>query len=70
MLTHGNYETSFEESSFSSSFPLKRINSKYCYLKIEGKRPCLHLPAEWVDFRRKLFNTNILDKLANKLVVY
>ena len=40
----------------------------YFHLPYFEKKPCIYIKSWWQDQRRRLYNSNIMDKIADKLV--
>lgn len=40
----------------------------YFHLPYLEKKPCIYIKSWWQDQRRRLYNANIMDKIADKLV--
>lgn len=40
----------------------------YFHLPYFEKKPCIYIKSWWQDQRRRLYNANIMDKIADKLV--
>lgn len=38
------------------------------YLKFTQEKPCLSVISSWPDFRRRMYNTNMIEKIAQKMV--
>ncbi|XP_032911663.1 otoferlin isoform X5 [Catharus ustulatus] len=55
--------------SVSSSQPMKPLvtDRNYFYLPYLEKKPCIYIRSWWQDQRRRLYNANIMDKIADKL---
>uniref|UniRef100_A0A673YZL2 Otoferlin n=1 Tax=Salmo trutta TaxID=8032 RepID=A0A673YZL2_SALTR len=58
--------------SVSSSPPMKpvitdRSEGNYFHLPYFEKKPCIYIKSWWQDQRRRLYNSNIMDKIADKL---
>uniref|UniRef100_A0A8C7MCD3 Otoferlin n=1 Tax=Oncorhynchus kisutch TaxID=8019 RepID=A0A8C7MCD3_ONCKI len=56
--------------SVSSSPPMKPVitDRNYFHLPYFEKKPCIYIKSWWQDQRRRLYNSNIMDKIADKLV--
>uniref|UniRef100_A0A8C8B5A7 Otoferlin n=1 Tax=Otus sunia TaxID=257818 RepID=A0A8C8B5A7_9STRI len=56
--------------SVSSSQPVKPLvtDRNYFHLPYFEKKPCIYIKSWWQDQRRRLYNANIMDKIADKLV--
>lgn len=44
------------------------IFSNYYHMPYFEKKPCIYIKSWWPDHRRRLYNSNIMDKIADKLV--
>ncbi|KAI4905566.1 hypothetical protein NFI96_024021, partial [Prochilodus magdalenae] len=55
--------------SVSSSPPMKPVitDRNYFHLPYFEKKPCIYIKSWWQDQRRRLYNSNIMDKIADKL---
>ncbi|KAM7118824.1 otoferlin isoform 1-T1 [Ciconia maguari] len=55
--------------SVSSSQPMKPLvtDRNYFHLPYFEKKPCIYIKSWWQDQRRRLYNANIMDKIADKL---
>ncbi|XP_010211914.1 PREDICTED: otoferlin [Tinamus guttatus] len=55
--------------SISSSQPMKPLvtDRNYFHLPYFEKKPCIYIKSWWQDQRRRLYNANIMDKIADKL---
>uniref|UniRef100_A0A8C6NCD3 Uncharacterized protein n=1 Tax=Melopsittacus undulatus TaxID=13146 RepID=A0A8C6NCD3_MELUD len=53
----------------SSSQPMKPLvtDRNYFHLPYFEKKPCIYIKSWWQDQRRRLYNANIMDKIADKL---
>uniref|UniRef100_A0A672H7A8 Otoferlin n=1 Tax=Salarias fasciatus TaxID=181472 RepID=A0A672H7A8_SALFA len=54
-----------------SSTPLMRpviTDRNYFHLPYFEKKPCVYIKSWWQDQRRRLYNSNMMDKIADKLV--
>eukprot|EP00075_Anas_platyrhynchos_P022024 XP_027311277.1 otoferlin isoform X6 [Anas platyrhynchos] len=58
-----------EMVSVSSSQPMKPLvtDRNYFHLPYLEKKPCIYIKSWWQDQRRRLYNANIMDKIADKL---
>ncbi|KAM9563364.1 otoferlin isoform 16-T16 [Guaruba guarouba] len=58
-----------EMVSVSSSQPMKPLvtDRNYFHLPYFEKKPCIYIKSWWQDQRRRLYNANIMDKIADKL---
>ncbi|XP_072782315.1 otoferlin isoform X2 [Taeniopygia guttata] len=58
-----------EMVSVSSSQPMKPLvtDRNYFHLPYLEKKPCIYIRSWWQDQRRRLYNANIMDKIADKL---
>ncbi|XP_030626208.1 otoferlin isoform X1 [Chanos chanos] len=55
--------------SVSSTPPMKPVvtDRNYFHLPYFEKKPCIYIKSWWQDQRRRLYNSNIMDKIADKL---
>uniref|UniRef100_A0A668ACF4 Otoferlin a n=1 Tax=Myripristis murdjan TaxID=586833 RepID=A0A668ACF4_9TELE len=54
-----------------SSTPLMKpviTDRNYFHLPYFEKKPCIYIKSWWQDQRRRLYNSNMMDKIADKLV--
>ncbi|KAJ8009618.1 hypothetical protein DPEC_G00090770 [Dallia pectoralis] len=53
----------------SSTPPMKPVitDRNYFHLPYFEKKPCIYIKSWWQDQRRRLYNSNIMDKIADKL---
>ncbi|XP_077345120.1 otoferlin isoform X9 [Lithobates pipiens] len=58
-----------EMQSVSSSPPMKPFitDRNYFHLPYFDRKPCIYIKSWWQDQRRRLYNANIMDKIADKL---
>ncbi|CAM4644135.1 unnamed protein product [Lepidochelys kempii] len=60
-----------ELASVSSTQPVKPLITdrqvNYFHLPYFEKKPCIYIKSWWQDQRRRLYNANIMDKIADKL---
>ncbi|XP_066450545.1 otoferlin isoform X3 [Eleutherodactylus coqui] len=58
-----------EMQSVSSSPTMKPFitDRNYFHLPYFDKKPCIYIKSWWQDQRRRLYNANIMDKIADKL---
>ncbi|XP_053565469.1 otoferlin [Bombina bombina] len=58
-----------EVLSISSTPTLKPLitDRNYFHLPYFDKKPCIYIKSWWQDQRRRLYNANIMDKIADKL---
>ncbi|XP_040283026.1 otoferlin [Bufo bufo] len=58
-----------EMQSVSSSPAMKPFitDRNYFHLPYFDKKPCIYIKSWWQDQRRRLYNANIMDKIADKL---
>ncbi|XP_077187228.1 otoferlin isoform X6 [Paroedura picta] len=63
----GNEEEEFV--SISTTPPMKPLitDRNYFHLPYFDKKPCIYIKSWWQDQRRRLYNANIMDKIADKL---
>ncbi|XP_019201683.1 otoferlin isoform X3 [Oreochromis niloticus] len=55
--------------SVSSTPPMKPVitDRNYFHLPYFEKKPCIYIKSWWQDQRRRLYNSNMMDKIADKL---
>ncbi|XP_070843934.1 otoferlin isoform X6 [Chaetodon trifascialis] len=55
--------------SISSTPPMKPVitDRNYFHLPYFEKKPCVYIKSWWQDQRRRLYNSNMMDKIADKL---
>ncbi|XP_069461705.1 otoferlin isoform X3 [Ambystoma mexicanum] len=58
-----------EMVSVSSTPPMKPFitDRNYFHLPYFERKPCIYIKSWWQDQRRRLYNANIIDKIADKL---
>ncbi|XP_026146623.1 otoferlin isoform X10 [Carassius auratus] len=56
-------------TSVPSTPPMKPVitDRNYFHLPYFEKKPCIYIKSWWQDQRRRLYNSNIMDKIADKL---
>uniref|UniRef100_A0A3B3TKD2 Otoferlin n=1 Tax=Poecilia latipinna TaxID=48699 RepID=A0A3B3TKD2_9TELE len=56
-------------TSVSSTPPMKPFitDRNYFHLPYFEKKPCVYIKSWWQDQRRRLYNSNMMDKIADKL---
>jgi len=42
----------------------------YYFLPYWDDKPCLHVRSTWPDYRRRMYNSNIISKIIDKMVNY
>lgn len=42
----------------------------YFHLPYFERKPCIYIRSWWQDQKRRLYNSNIIDNIADKLVSY
>lgn len=47
---------------------LEHIHRNYFHLPYFERKPCIYIKSWWQDQRRRLYNANIIDNVADKLV--
>jgi len=52
---------------FPGEKPLKSGRGFY-YLDYGERKPCLRIRSKWPDFRKRMFHSNMLEKISNSLV--
>lgn len=50
------------------NFPLASHSRNYFHLPYLERKPCIYIKSWWPDQRRRLYNANIMDHIADKLV--
>ncbi|XP_035764353.1 otoferlin isoform X7 [Neolamprologus brichardi] len=55
--------------SVSSTPPMRPVitDRNYFHLPYFEKKPCIYIKSWWQDQRRRLYNSNMMDKIADKL---
>ncbi|XP_016391541.1 otoferlin-like isoform X1 [Sinocyclocheilus rhinocerous] len=72
-LIHNSSDEEAEDdgdlTSVPSTPPMKPVitDRNYFHLPYFEKKPCIYIKSWWHDQRRRLYNSNIMDKLADKL---
>ncbi|XP_060773958.1 otoferlin isoform X1 [Neoarius graeffei] len=72
-LIHNSSDEEPEEDSdlvsVSSTPVMKPVitDSNYFHLPYFEKKPCIYIKSWWQDHRRRFYNSNIMDKIADKL---
>ncbi|XP_049914864.1 otoferlin isoform X2 [Epinephelus moara] len=72
-LIHNSSEDEAEEDAdlvSVSSTPLMKpviTDRNYFHLPYFEKKPCVYIKSWWQDQRRRLYNSNMMDKIADKL---
>ncbi|XP_067312338.1 otoferlin [Pseudorasbora parva] len=72
-LIHGSSEEEDDDggdiSSVSSTPPMKPVitDRNYFHLPYFERKPCIYIKSWWQDQRRRLYNANIMDNIADKL---
>ncbi|XP_016105676.1 otoferlin-like [Sinocyclocheilus grahami] len=56
-------------TSVSTSPPMKPVitDRNYFHLPYFERKPCIYIKSWWQDQRRRLYNANIMDRIADKL---
>uniref|UniRef100_A0A673YZF8 Otoferlin n=1 Tax=Salmo trutta TaxID=8032 RepID=A0A673YZF8_SALTR len=54
--------------SFEVTIGKYYTQENYFHLPYFEKKPCIYIKSWWQDQRRRLYNSNIMDKIADKLV--
>ncbi|XP_024860788.1 otoferlin isoform X6 [Kryptolebias marmoratus] len=72
LIQNSSEDEADEESdltSVSSTPPLKPFitDRNYFHLPYFEKKPCVYIKSWWQDQRRRLYNSNMMDKIADKL---
>uniref|UniRef100_A0AAQ4QJS0 Otoferlin a n=1 Tax=Gasterosteus aculeatus aculeatus TaxID=481459 RepID=A0AAQ4QJS0_GASAC len=72
-LIHNSSDDEADEDgdlvSVSSTPPMKPVitDRNYFHLPYFEKKPCVYIKSWWQDQRRRLYNSNMMDKIADKL---
>ncbi|XP_026088621.1 otoferlin-like isoform X6 [Carassius auratus] len=72
-LIHNSSDEEAEDdedlTSVPSTPPMKPVitDRNYFHLPYFEKKPCIYIKNWWQDQRRRLYNSNIMDKIADKL---
>nr|XP_060610752.1 otoferlin [Anolis sagrei ordinatus] len=72
LLQNESEEEGGDEGEFISvsvTPPMKPLvtDRNYFHLPYFDKKPCIYMKSWWQDQRRRLYNSNIMDKIADKL---
>ncbi|CAM9619621.1 unnamed protein product [Lampetra fluviatilis] len=54
-------------SSTTPSYKPETNDRQYFHMPYYEQKPCVHVRSAWHDQRRRLYNSNIIDKIADKL---
>lgn len=57
------------QSTTSPSKPMTH-DKTYYFLPYWDDKPCLHVRSYWPDFRKRMYNSNLIGKIADKLVSF
>ncbi|XP_050539137.1 otoferlin-like isoform X2 [Daktulosphaira vitifoliae] len=62
-------ESVVSESWQSTTAAIKPVSNgkTYHYLPLREDKPCLHVKSTWPDYRRRMYNSNIINKISDKL---
>lgn len=52
----------------TSGLQPKTHDKIYWYLPIDKEKPCLSIISQWPDFRRRMYNSNMISNIADQLV--
>ncbi|CAJ1074493.1 Hypothetical predicted protein [Xyrichtys novacula] len=72
-LIHNSSEEEMEDDgdlmSVATTPPMKPVitDRNYFHLPYFERKPCIYIKSYWQDQRRRLYNANIIDKIADKL---
>lgn len=61
--------TSSCQSTTTANKPMTH-DKIYYFLPYWDNKPCLHIRSIWPDYRRRMYNSNIINKIVDKLVSY
>ncbi|XP_036941904.1 otoferlin isoform X3 [Acanthopagrus latus] len=72
LIQNSSEDEADEESdlvSVSCTPPMKPVitDRNYFHLPYFAKKPCVYIRSWWQDQRRRLYNSNMMDKIADKL---
>uniref|UniRef100_A0A671V3R3 Otoferlin n=1 Tax=Sparus aurata TaxID=8175 RepID=A0A671V3R3_SPAAU len=72
LIQNSSEDEADEESdlvSVSCTPPMKPVitDRNYFHLPYFAKKPCVYIKSWWQDQRRRLYNSNMMDKIADKL---
>ncbi|XP_050804656.1 otoferlin isoform X9 [Gopherus flavomarginatus] len=72
LLQHSSEDDADDDGELvfvSSTQPMKPLitDRNYFHLPYFEKKPCIYIKSWWQDQRRRLYNANIMDKIADKL---
>uniref|UniRef100_A0A672ZSG3 Otoferlin n=1 Tax=Sphaeramia orbicularis TaxID=375764 RepID=A0A672ZSG3_9TELE len=74
-LIHNSSEEEMDDdgdlASVATTPPMKPVitDRNYFHLPYFERKPCIYIKSWWQDQRRRLYNANIIDNVADKLVV-
>lgn len=60
-------DTASWQSTTSPTKPMTH-DKIYYFLPYWDNKPCMHIRSVWPDYRRRMYNSNIIGKIAEKLV--
>uniref|UniRef100_A0A9J8CEH0 Otoferlin b n=1 Tax=Cyprinus carpio carpio TaxID=630221 RepID=A0A9J8CEH0_CYPCA len=72
-LIHGSSDEEVDDggdmTSVSTTPPMKPVitDRNYFHLPYFERKPCIYIKSWWQDQRRRLYNANIMDRIADKL---
>uniref|UniRef100_A0A8C1KH58 Otoferlin n=2 Tax=Cyprinus carpio TaxID=7962 RepID=A0A8C1KH58_CYPCA len=75
-LIHGSSDEEVDDggdmTSVSSTPPMKPVitDRNYFHLPYFERKPCIYIKSWWQDQRRRLYNANIMDRIADKLNIF
>lgn len=63
-------ETVTSDSWQSTTVPTRPMthDKLYYFLPYWDNKPCMHVRSVWPDYRRRMYNSNVIAKIADKLV--
>lgn len=63
-------ETVTSDSWQSTTIPMRPMthDKLYYFLPYWDNKPCMHVRSVWPDYRRRMYNSNVIAKIADKLV--
>ncbi|XP_076263503.1 otoferlin-like [Rhynchophorus ferrugineus] len=62
----GTYEMNCPLNITPGQKPTK-TSKNFAYLKYNEKKPCLKIRSAWPDFRKRMYHSNMLEKISNEL---
>ena len=69
LLSFPSHQTSLEMRSTTAPMRPVMTDRQYYHLPIEADKPCLYVRSSLPDHRRRAYNSNIIDKVAQNLEI-